>query len=66
MMSEYDHQLYTFVLTIKAWKQGIHLDENGDTYIKVLLDVQWSFYDGVISSQQAAPFEIGDALWKGY
>ena len=34
MMSEYDCKLYTFILTIKAWKQNIKSYDNGDIDVK--------------------------------
>ena len=56
MMSAYHRQLYTFVWTIKSWKQGVQLDEHIDMDSKFILDMPWSFYDVVFYSQLAEYF----------
>ena len=65
MMSEYYCQLYNFLLNIKAWNK---------LYIRMIMEALTVCHTGravnifmttSFSSQQAAPFGIGDALGKG-
>ena len=48
-MSTYDQQLYTSVLYIKSWTQGIYLDTHGD------LDINSYRSDNVILFTWDAP-----------